>query len=115
MSVGVTGSLGWVAASCITAFGGFTALALAMDRHFEDRYGRAAKLGDGRRNGLRWGGSLALVLSLLASLASHGTSQGWVLWLGVLTGAALAVVVALAYMPRRKRPALDTRQARPPS
>jgi hypothetical protein len=103
MSVGVTGNMGWIAASCITAFGGFTALALAMDRHFEDYYGRGKAPGPGWRHALRGAGTVALVLSLLASLASHGRSQGWVLWLGVLTAAALAVVVVLSYVLRQNK------------
>ena len=89
-------------AACITAFAGFTALALAMDRHFEDLFGRGKSMGPAQRNGLRAAGTLALVLSLWACLASHGAGQGWVLWLGVLTAAALGVVLLLSYGLRRK-------------
>lgn len=102
-TTGVVGSLGWLAASCVAAFGGFTALALAMDRHFEDLFGRGKTLSGTRRNGLRAAGAAALVLSLQASLASHGSAQGWVVWLGILTAAALAVVLLLSYGLRKKK------------
>ncbi|WP_298924483.1 DUF3325 family protein [uncultured Ramlibacter sp.] len=85
----------WLAAAC-----GFAALALAMDRHHEDAFGRGRTPGAARR-WLRAGGSAGLLVSLLASLAVQGPTQGWVLWLGVLTAAALAVVLALSYGPRR--------------
>jgi len=87
-----------VLAAWLAAAAGFTALALAMDRHHEDVFGRGKAPGAARR-WLRAGGSAGLLASLLASLAARGPAQGWVLWLGVLTAAALAVVLALSYGP----------------
>ncbi|WP_374608621.1 DUF3325 domain-containing protein [Diaphorobacter nitroreducens] len=89
-----------VGLACITAFAGFTALALAMERHFEDLFGRGKSMGAAQRMGLRTAGAVALALALGACLLSHGASQGWVLWLGVLTAAALGVVLLLSYGPR---------------
>jgi len=86
-----------------TAFSGFAALGLAIDRHHEDSYGRGKSPG-ARRPWLRLAGTLALLLSLAACLAVQGPTQGWVLWLGVLTAGALVVVGVLSYAPRRAAP-----------
>lgn len=83
----------------MAALAGFVSLALAMDRHFEDGFGRDRQPGPWRR-WLRLGGAAGLALSLAASLALRGTSQGWVLWLGMLTAAALIVVAMMTYRPR---------------
>lgn len=83
-----------------TAFAGFTALSLAMDRHHEDSYGRGKSPG-ARRSWLRGAGVLGLLLSLATCLALKGPAQGWVLWFGVLTAGALVVVGMLSYAPRR--------------
>ncbi|MDP3169417.1 MAG: DUF3325 domain-containing protein [Polaromonas sp.] len=83
-----------------TAFSGFAALSLAMDRHHEDSYGRGMSPGV-RRPWLRLAGTVALLLSLAACLVIQGPTQGWVLWLGVLTAGALVLVVVLSYVPRR--------------
>jgi hypothetical protein len=83
-----------------TAFSGFAALGLAMDRHHEDSYGRGSSPG-ARRVWLRVAGTLGLLLSLAACLAIQGPTQGWVLWLGVLTAGALVLVGVLSYAPRR--------------
>lgn len=91
-----------VAAWC-TTFSGFTALGLAMDRHHEDSYGRGTSPGP-RRPWLRGAGMLGLLLSLAACLAIKGPAQGWVLWLGVLTAGALAVVGMLSSAPRYAAP-----------
>lgn len=87
------------ASSLCAAFSGFTALSLAMERHWEDGMGRGSEPGALRR-WLRLGGATGLALSLLASLAIQGPTRGWVLWLGVLTAGALAVVLMLCYSPR---------------
>ncbi len=88
-----------VSAWC-TAFSGFAALGLAMDRHHEDSYGRGSS--PGRRGPwLQTAGAVGLMLSLAACLALYGPAQGWVLWLGMLTAGALGVVGVLSYAPRR--------------
>lgn len=83
-----------------TAFSGFTALGLAMDRHHEDSCGRGTSPGT-RRPWLHGAGALGLLLSLLACLTLKGPTQGWVLWAGMLTGSALAVVLMLGFFPRQ--------------
>lgn len=77
---------------------GFAALALAMDRHFEGCFGRGRQPGR-LRPFLRVGGALGLAASLLASIAARGAAQGWVLWFGVMTAAAMAVVLVLSCAP----------------
>lgn len=87
-------------AAFAAALGGFTALGLAMDRHHEGAFGRASLPGRGRR-WLQAGGSAMLLLSLDASRSLQGASVGWVLWFGMLTLAALAVVAIFSYWPTR--------------
>lgn len=89
-----------VCAACAGALGGFLALSLAMDRHHEDAYGRGTTAGR-RRPWLRAAGAALLVLSFCASLGLKGPTQGWVLWFGMLTAAALATVGIASYAPRR--------------
>lgn len=81
------------------ALGGFSALALAMDRHHEDAYSRGSSPGR-RRPWLQAGGALLLVGSLLACLRLQGGSVGWVLWFGVLTAAALGTMAVATWRPR---------------
>lgn len=87
-----------VAAFC-AAFGGFAALSLAMDRHYAQCHGRGITPPTQRR-WLRLAGTTGLTLSLLSCLLRQGSSQGWVLWCGVLTASALGMVLVLAYTPR---------------
>lgn len=73
---------------------GLAALALAMDRHHE----MLARRWRGRfaRRVLRVVGMASLAASLACAVVEAGASQGVVLWLGVLTPSALAVVGGLA-------------------
>lgn len=90
---------GWIVVACGAAFSAFSALSLAMERHYENAYGR------GRTPGralpwLRGAGVAGLLLSCVASLAAAGRAQGWVLWCGVLTASALGVVLVQTYAAR---------------
>ncbi|QHJ00200.1 DUF3325 family protein [Xylophilus rhododendri] len=87
------------AAALAASLGGFCALSLAMDRHYEDSFGRGREPGRWRA-WLRGGGSLALLLSLLACWALRGLGQGLVLWCGLLTVSAVVTVLVLSYAPR---------------
>ena len=89
----------WTWAGFCAATAGFGALSLAMDRHFEDIHGRGTSPG-AKRRWLQLAGSLSLLASLLACLAAQGSAQGWVLWCGVLTVAALLLMLLLSYAPR---------------
>ncbi|MCZ2499343.1 DUF3325 family protein [Xylophilus sp. Kf1] len=81
------------------ALGGFYALSLAMDRHYEDSFGRGASPGRARR-WLQAAGTLALLLSMVLCCRLKGGGQGTVLWCGLLTVAALLVCLTLSYAPR---------------
>lgn len=72
---------------------GLAALALAMDRHHE----ALARRWRGRfaRRVLRVVGVALLAASLASAVGEVGGSQGVLLWLGVLTPSALAVVGGL--------------------
>lgn len=93
-----------VTAALCAAFSGFTALGLAMDRHWEDAFGRGTSAGS-LRNWLRAGGAAGLWLSLVASLELKDNAQGWVVWFGVMTIAAIGVVLVLSYAPGRAKAA----------
>lgn len=94
-------NLSYIALALSSGIAAFAALGLAMDRHYEDSYGRGREPSARQRRLLRAGGSGGLLLSLWACIAATGASQGWVFWFGVLTLSALAVVLMLSYAPRR--------------
>lgn len=87
-------------AALASAAGGFTALSLAMDRHWEGLYGRGNLPSDQRRKLLRWSGAAGLLVSLLVCIDLWGASQGWVAWAGVMTAAAIGLVLTLTYAAR---------------
>ncbi|WP_251863819.1 DUF3325 domain-containing protein [Achromobacter sp. Marseille-Q4962] len=86
-----------LAAFCL-AYAGFSALCLAMDRHYEDVFDRT--LPRRHRIPLRLFGALALGLSLCASAAVWGWSYGTVEWIGILSLAGLLLIWFLTYKPR---------------
>ncbi|MES2413020.1 MAG: DUF3325 domain-containing protein [Pseudomonadota bacterium] len=90
----------WAMAAFTSALSGFAALSMAMDRHYEDSFGRGKSPGRLRR-WMQAGGSAALLLSLGICLAMAGSSQGWVLWFGELTAGAIVLVLVLTYAPKR--------------
>ena len=82
------------------AYAGFAALALAMDRHYADAFGRGESPPPSLCRGMQMAGSLGLVLSLAMLVAESGWAFGILYWLGVLTLAALTLALLLAYVPR---------------
>jgi hypothetical protein len=82
------------------AYAGFAALALAMDRHYADAFGRGESPSPGLRRGMQLAGSLGLVLSLAMFVADSGWAFGILYCLGALTLAALMLALLLAYVPR---------------
>jgi hypothetical protein len=83
-----------------TALFGFAELSLAIDRHHEDSFGRGSSPGT-QRPWMRARGAAGLLLSLWASLLVAGGAQGWVLWFGVMTAAAVPLLLVLTYAPKR--------------
>ncbi len=90
----------WATAAFTASLSGFAALSMAMDRHYEDSFGRGKSPGRLRR-WMQAGGSTALLLSLAICLSMAGSSQGWVLWFGELTAGAIVLVLVLTYAPKR--------------
>lgn len=91
-----------LAASLLAALGAWSALALSMDRHFEDCYGRGAE----RRTRpalLQCAGWLGLAVSLAAAWLARGPVIGSVLWFGILSLSGIAVVSVGTFQPRRLR------------
>jgi len=86
------------------AVAGFCALSLAIDRHWEQLHGRAdgskSALASRTRRKLRHAGTVGLLASLAACIALRGSGQGWVAWAGMLTAAAITLVLALTYATR---------------
>lgn len=78
---------------------GFAALALAMDRHLR-QVRRAAPTGC-LRELLRATGTLTLAASLAVCVFEAGWGTGWVVWFGLLSAAAMMIVLALSYWPQR--------------
>ena len=76
------------------ALGGFTLLALSMDRHQRDVFRH--RLDGARSRWLRHMGWLVLATSAVPCIAGEGWGIGLVDWLGVLTLAAGAVLGGLA-------------------
>ncbi|MDR0227346.1 MAG: DUF3325 domain-containing protein [Burkholderiaceae bacterium] len=77
----------------LLALGAFACLALAMDRHQQDLWGR--ELAASATRTLRAAGWALLLMSLAAALASDPRSLGLVAWFGHISAAAALVVLAL--------------------
>lgn len=72
---------------------GFTGLALSMDRHQRDQFGRPLPANQTRI--LRWLGWLLLAVALPVALRGLGTGFGLVAWTGHVSLATAAVYVVL--------------------
>ncbi|MEQ8506254.1 MAG: DUF3325 domain-containing protein [Rhodospirillales bacterium] len=80
------------------SFAGWTALALAMNRHRRDMGWAPATASV--RGALRLMGAALLAGSYGVSALHWGWSEGAVAWFGVLTVAAFGLVLALAFKPK---------------
>lgn len=76
---------------------GFLSFALAMNRHYHQLFHRTPP--SLTRWLLRAVGATGVALSLLVCADHLGWSVGSVLWFGVMTIAALAVIMLFAYGP----------------
>ncbi|WP_257993349.1 DUF3325 domain-containing protein [Cupriavidus pauculus] len=81
------------------AIGGFMWLAQAMDRHHADMFGRGSVPVPAEIARLRWQGTIALALALVACVLAEGWAFGFVYWAGLLTLGAMAVVGAFSWAP----------------
>ncbi|MDR3014503.1 MAG: DUF3325 domain-containing protein [Delftia acidovorans] len=82
----------------LLALGAFACLALAMDRHQEDLFGR--QLPPARTRRLRMAGWTLLVLSLGAALQVDPWSLGLVSWFGHIAAAAAIVLLSMVARER---------------
>jgi len=78
---------------------GFASLALGMEKHWKQVWN--SELGARRRRALRFSGWVLLAAALAVAVIGWGVSIGIVVWVGSLTGAGLAVVLALAKVEQR--------------
>ncbi len=83
-------------AAFLLAFAGFTLLALAMERHRKQLAPSRQAWRPPTRRLLRLGGAGLLVLSVWACIHVWGAATGAVVWFGVLSAAALAVLGSVA-------------------
>jgi hypothetical protein len=81
-----------------SALAGFGALCLSMERHARQVFGSVP--GPVRRLAAAILGWSLVLFSLAGALRHYGTSIGITVWLGVLTLAATAVGLLLAYASR---------------
>jgi len=82
----------------LIGFAGFAALCLAMEKHFGELLKR--KPGPGQLRGLRIGGWLLLMLSLVLAVHWRGWAHGLVEWIALLMAGVTLWVFGLPYMPR---------------
>jgi hypothetical protein len=87
-------------ATAIVSLIAFALLALAMDRHQQDLFGR--ELPPGQTRALRAGGWVALLASLAIAVQAQGWSLGLVAWCGHISFGAAVVILALIAWDRRK-------------
>ena len=87
----------------LLSFSAFATLSVAMERHQEEVLGRT--LARTANHGLRAAGTALLTLALAACMVGQTRSVAAVVWLGLLTFAALPVAALLSYSPRILLPA----------
>jgi hypothetical protein len=87
-----------IIASFALCYAGLSGLCLAMDRHHQQVLQRRGSAVWTRS--LRAIGWVLLALSGLCCVVGWGVSVGVVAWSGILSAAALAIVVLLSYAPR---------------
>lgn len=97
-------SASWIlAGAALASVVGFAWLALAMDTHWQQVHGQAAKPALSRRL-LRVFGALLLAASLALCLLADHASMAVLVWVMLLAGAAVLIAFVLAWRPRWLRP-----------
>jgi hypothetical protein len=85
-------------ASFALCYAGLSGLCLAMDKHHRQALRRSGSAAGAR--GLRAIGGVLLALSGVYSVIAWGASVGPIAWFGMLSAAAVLIVVLLPYAPR---------------
>ncbi|KAF1043266.1 MAG: hypothetical protein GAK35_02266 [Herbaspirillum frisingense] len=83
------------------AYCAWSALALAMDRHFADINGRGAEPAPAQRRRLRRLGTLGIVLTFGVAVKMQGWTIGPVACIGFLSMAGVLQILSLSYVPAR--------------
>lgn len=86
-------------AAALAAYGAFACLALSMPRHWAAASGQKLTVVPHRR-WLRPGGFALLGVACALCVYRDGPGFGAVLWVVLISGAALAVAFTLAWQPR---------------
>lgn len=89
----------WLLLASVLSVVGMGWLALAMEVHWGQVMHQHADGAHGTRRALRWAGSVALLLSLLACLAADRPSMAVLVWVMLLAGAAVVVAMTLSWRP----------------
>lgn len=91
MTMMIVGGLLW-------AYAGMVGLCQGLERHYKQVWGRACP--SLLRRALRGGGWAALAISLLLCAEAWGWAMGPVAWFGMISLAAVVLVLLLPYWPR---------------
>ncbi|UBM26847.1 DUF3325 domain-containing protein [Pseudomonas sp. p1(2021b)] len=91
MTMMMVGGLLW-------AYAGMVGLCQGLERHYKQVWGRACP--SLLRRSLRGGGWAALAISLLLCAEAWGWAMGPVAWFGMISLAAVVLVLLLPYWPR---------------
>lgn len=95
-------ALAMTAACFALSYAGLSGLSLAMGRHHEQVWQQPGS--PSRCRALRLSGWLLLGVSLAACLCNQSVAVGIVEWFGMLSAAALVVILLLTYAPRTSAP-----------
>ncbi|MBB5391984.1 MULTISPECIES: DUF3325 domain-containing protein [unclassified Herbaspirillum] len=90
-----------VALAMALGYCAWSALSMAMDRHYADIHGRGAEPGVAQRRRLRWLGALGIALTCAVAVAMLGWTIGPVGCIGFLSMAGVLQVLSLTYAPAR--------------
>lgn len=85
-------------AACFLALLGFALLALSQERHLAHAFAPDAPP-DTRWRALRTAGFAAVCASLPVCIASEGASFGCLLWVVLISAAAMAIALILTWRP----------------
>lgn len=83
------------------AYCSWSALALAMDRHYAEIHGRAAAPPAALRRRLRWLGSLGLLASAALAVYRQGWGVGLVAAIGAMSLSGVLLVLVQSHAPAR--------------
>lgn len=88
----------WITGGILFAYAGMLGLCQGLERHYKQVWNRACPRA--LRIGLRSGGWLALLVSLVLCAQAWGWAMGPVAWFGALSLAGMVLVMLLPYRPR---------------